>query len=136
MIFTTIVVSLPALVNVGSLLTLLLFFYSVLGVFLFSDVMISPPLNNHANFSNFAYAFITLLRISTGDAWHEILFGIGREKSILFQCRNEGFKYSEYAANNHQTYSCGGYYIAFPYIFTYLILVQQIFLNLFIAIIL
>jgi len=38
MIFTTIVVSLPALINVGSLLLLLLFFYSVLGVFLFAEV--------------------------------------------------------------------------------------------------
>ena len=48
--FTTLVVTLPALINVGGLLLLLIFLYSVLGVFLFAEVKIQAPLHDYANF--------------------------------------------------------------------------------------
>lgn len=48
--FTTLVVTLPALVNVGGLLLLLIFLYSILGVSLFAEVKMQAPLHSHANF--------------------------------------------------------------------------------------
>jgi hypothetical protein len=49
-IFNTMLISIPALGNVGSLLFLLLLLYSVLGVFFFSKVKLQDALSFHANF--------------------------------------------------------------------------------------
>lgn len=38
LVFNTFIVTLPAMVNVGGLLVLLLYLYSVIGVFLFAEV--------------------------------------------------------------------------------------------------
>ena len=58
--------TLPALANVGSLLMLFLFMYAVLGVYLFADVKINPPLNDHINFQDVNSALLTLLE---SDNW-------------------------------------------------------------------
>lgn len=49
-LFETLVVTLPALTNIGGLLLLFLYIYSVLGVFLFADVKLQSDLDIHANF--------------------------------------------------------------------------------------
>jgi hypothetical protein len=46
----TFMVSLPALVNIGSLLVLINLIYSILGVYLFADIKLNNELNEHANF--------------------------------------------------------------------------------------
>jgi hypothetical protein len=84
--FNTFLVTLPALVNVGSLLLLFLFLFSILGNNLFAKIKIAPPLNNRVNFQNFGFAFITLFRISTGEAWNEIMAATTRTYEINFQC--------------------------------------------------
>lgn len=67
--FNTFIVTLPALVNVGGLLLLLLYLYSVLGVFLFAEVKRNGMMNDVINFESFFNAFITLFIIATGDSW-------------------------------------------------------------------
>lgn len=49
-IFQTFVITIPSLANVGGLLFLLLYLYSVLGVYLFAPVKLQPVLNIHTNF--------------------------------------------------------------------------------------
>ena len=49
-LFYTFIGAIPQLTNVGGLLFLLLFLYSVLGVFLFAEVQLQDSLNIHANF--------------------------------------------------------------------------------------
>ena len=49
-LFATLVSSLPSLVNVGTLLLLLLFIYSVAGMAMFSGVKKQNYINEHANF--------------------------------------------------------------------------------------
>lgn len=44
-IFETLIVTIPALTNIGGLLLLFLYIYSVLGVFLFAEVMLQDNLN-------------------------------------------------------------------------------------------
>lgn len=46
----TFMVSLPALVNIGTLLILVNVIYSILGVYLFGDIKLNTELNEHANF--------------------------------------------------------------------------------------
>lgn len=92
-IFETLIVTLPALTNVGGLLLLFLYMYSVLGVFLFSEVQLQENLNTHANFQSFGVAFLTLLRCSTGEAWDSIMMDTVRSKTIIFQCNENDFDY-------------------------------------------
>ena len=61
--------AIPELANVGALLFLFLFLFSVLGVFLFSGVKLQNELNVHANFQNFGTALLTLFRVVTGENW-------------------------------------------------------------------
>ncbi len=89
MIFNTFIVTLPALANVGGLLSLLLYMFSIQAIYLFAKVKIAPPIHENANFSNFGNAIMTLLRISTGEMWHEVMYAVVRENSLTFQCIDE-----------------------------------------------
>ena len=73
------------------------------------------------------------MRSATGEAWDSIMIDMTRQRSILFQCVDEQ-EYSDLVANNFETNKCGNGY-AIAYFFTFIILVCQIFLSLFIAII-
>ena len=61
--------SLPSLFNVGSLLALILFIYAVAGVSLFGLVVHNGVLTEHANFSTWPLAMLTLVRLATGEEW-------------------------------------------------------------------
>jgi len=83
-IFETFIITIPALVNVGGLLLLFLYLYSVLGVSLFADVKLQNTLNENANFQNFFNSFLTLFRASTGEAWNSIMHDLSRGRGPLF----------------------------------------------------
>jgi hypothetical protein len=85
-IFNTFIAALTDLVNVGSLLLLFLVVYAELGVYLFAKVKLQIALNQHANFQSFGFAMLTLFRMTTGEAWNEIMWDCRRPRSILFQC--------------------------------------------------
>jgi len=78
-IFMAGLLSIPKLGNVILVLLLLLFLYSVLGVSLFSMVKSGETLNEYGNFKNFYYAFITLFRATTGEAWNEIMHDLSKD---------------------------------------------------------
>lgn len=74
----TLYLSLPALLNVGTLLFLLLFVYAVLGVYLFAvpaDGEYPTGLGRHANFDDWGSAMLVLLRTMTGEDWQVLMFG-------------------------------------------------------------
>ena len=60
-LFTTMLVSLPALVNIGMLLVLVVFMFAVAGMQLFGHTMYTEVINHSANFESFATAFVTLV---------------------------------------------------------------------------
>jgi len=72
-IFMALVLSLPKLGNVLGILLLLLTLFSILGVSLFAVARPLDVLNNHGNFRHFGWAFITLFRAVTGEAWNSIM---------------------------------------------------------------
>ena len=65
----TMVLSLPSLVNVCSLLALLMFMFSVLGVQLFTYVKWQSNVTETSNFVTFGNAFLLLFQCLTGDGW-------------------------------------------------------------------
>lgn len=73
MIFNTFVLTLPALANIGSLLMLGLFIFSIIAMNNFAYLKDGNEIDNNANFRNFANSFFTLLRVSTGENWDGIL---------------------------------------------------------------
>ena len=48
--FTTFILTLPAVANIGALILLFLYIYTILGVQLFAKVKVNGVLNNYANF--------------------------------------------------------------------------------------
>merc|ERR1719482_1565780 len=82
-LFTALILSIPKLLNVGIVLCLLLFLYSVLGVALFGKVKYYREHNEHANFRNFLNAFVTLSRSMTGEAWNEIMHDLSKNKEFF-----------------------------------------------------
>merc|ERR1719389_1134425 len=82
-LFTALILSIPKLLNVGIVLCLLLFLYSVLGVALFGKVTYYREHNEHANFRNFLNAFVTLSRSMTGEAWNEIMHDLSKDKEFF-----------------------------------------------------
>jgi hypothetical protein len=72
----TLIYSLPALGNVGTLMVLFFFIYGIMAMNLFGQVKYtegSPYLSAHANFSTFPLALLTLFRMITGENWNGIL---------------------------------------------------------------
>jgi hypothetical protein len=69
----TLVFSLPALFNVGSVLFLFFFIYAVMGMNLFGFVRAGEVLGRHAHFRNFPDAMATLFRSATGERWNGIM---------------------------------------------------------------
>lgn len=60
--------SVPSLINVGALLFLLYFVYSVAGMSLFGKLNRGEFVNDYANFETFYNSMITLFRASTGES--------------------------------------------------------------------
>jgi len=72
-LFQTLVYSLPALVNVGSVLFLFFFIFAVMGMNLFGYVKIQENVTRHANFRNFPNALMVLFRMATGESWNALM---------------------------------------------------------------
>jgi hypothetical protein len=70
MIFNTFVITITSLSNIGALLMLITFMYSVLGMILLGQIKINGLMNAYMNFENFWNAFITLFTVITGDSWN------------------------------------------------------------------
>jgi hypothetical protein len=77
--FTALLLSLPKLINVGGILFLFFFLFSVLGVQLFGKIKFHGPHGFYANFRDPGRAFLTLLRSVTGEGWNEIMHALARD---------------------------------------------------------
>ncbi|CAD7923850.1 unnamed protein product [Amoebophrya sp. A120] len=149
-VFTAFVLSIPKLCNVGGLVTLLLFFYTIIGMHLFakvqqfgSNVTISQH-NEYANFRTFWKAFMTLFRCVTGEGWNTLMHNYAADeyfyKSII---EKQCVSYMD-VANNYDYYDkeklltnpieCGTRYSYWFYL-SFVFVVLMLALNLFIAVI-
>ena len=78
----TLLFSLPALFNVGSVLFLFFFIFAVMGMNLFGSVKTQDSLTRHANFEVFGSSLLLLFRSATGETWN----GIMHDCMITKQC--------------------------------------------------
>jgi len=71
-------------VNIGSLLLLLLYLYSILGMQLFGNIMLNGAMNDTLNFKNFSNSFCALCAVATGDGWNNIMGSTLKLRSIMY----------------------------------------------------
>ena len=91
-IFFTLLNSASTLGSLGLLLIILFFMFAIVGRSLFGMAAIGDPmeeLNEHVNFRDFGTSFLLLLRCSTGESWHMIMFDYARSYSPQYQCRED-----------------------------------------------
>jgi len=72
-LFNTIIASVPSLLNVCGLLSILMFVFAVLGMQMFATVPETDDITEHANFRNFWDSLHSLLRYSTGENWNGVM---------------------------------------------------------------
>eukprot|EP01135_Chromosphaera_perkinsii_P008377 Nk52_evm2s1315 gene=Nk52_evmTU2s1315 len=75
-LFVTLMLSLPSLVNIGSLLLLIMFIYSVIGMSLFGEVVFNSGINEMTNFQTFGMSLLSMFRLSTSAGWNDVLDGL------------------------------------------------------------
>eukprot|EP00163_Fabomonas_tropica_P014779 TRINITY_DN2686_c0_g2_i1.p1 TRINITY_DN2686_c0_g2~~TRINITY_DN2686_c0_g2_i1.p1 ORF type:complete len:1526 (-),score=377.56 TRINITY_DN2686_c0_g2_i1:447-4610(-) len=114
----TLIYSIPTLWNVGSICILLFFIYAVAGVSVFGEVRHGEYLNEHANFTHFGLAMLTLFRMATGESWN----------GIMYDCMVQEPDCSEAAGD------CGSRF-AWIYFVSFMTLMFLVMVNLFIAVI-
>jgi len=110
--------------------------FAIIGRSLFGLTQINGPmqeLNEHVNFRDFSTSFLLLLRCSTGESWHMIMFDLARSYSPQYQCREaENF---ESAKEFGGPKACGSALYSYIYFIIFNLLIFQVFINLFVAII-
>ena len=119
-VFNTLILSAPALINVGALLVLLFFVYGIAGMYLFGnlDLTVTQIMDSKQNFNTFYNSFCLLFQCITGENWDLIM----RDCMGNYGCTG-GFE------------TCGNPYIAAIFWVTYTIFGQYFLLNMFIAVI-
>ncbi|XP_055941940.1 sodium channel protein 60E-like [Argiope bruennichi] len=120
------VISLPALFNIGALLFLITFVYAIIGMFLFGHVRLQDSrsgtsgLSEMVNFQTFANSMILLFRLTTSAGWNDIL------DSLMIQPPDCDPNLGD----------CGHPTLAIIYLVTYIIINFMVIINMYIAVIL
>ena len=109
-------VSLPALFNIGLLLVLIMFIYSIMGMNFFMEAPQEAGLDDIFNFDTFLRSFVLLFQMSTSAGWSDVMNG------LISKCSTEG--------------SCGMYTGATVYLLSYLVISYLVVVNMYIAVIL
>lgn len=73
LIFNTFVITLHSLANIGGLLLLFIFMYSILGMMIFGEVKRNGVMDDYLNFETFGNSFVILFVVATGDTWNDIM---------------------------------------------------------------
>ena len=121
----SLVVSLPALFNIGALLFLFIFIYSIVGMSFFGYVKYNGALNEVVNFNTFLNSMMLLFRVMTAAGWNDVL------DSLMIQPPHCDPDFKDLPYGN-----CGNKWIAIVFFCSYIIVVFLILINMYVAVIL
>ena len=119
------VISLPALFNIGTLLFLTLFIYSIIGMTSFGHVKKQGVIDNVINFETFGQSMLVLFRLATSAGWNEVL------DSLMVQPPNCDPNYKGLPNGD-----CGKPLLAVVYMVTFILVTFMVIVNMYIAVIL
>uniref|UniRef100_A0A1I8HQ99 Sodium channel protein n=1 Tax=Macrostomum lignano TaxID=282301 RepID=A0A1I8HQ99_9PLAT len=117
-------VSLPALFNIGLLLFMIMFIYSIVGISFFSHVRHRSGIDEIFNFETFPSGMVVLFQLSTSAGWDSVLDGLINEEEP--DCNPNKKPHSD----------CGNYAIAVVFLISYLVISFLVIINMYIAVIL
>ncbi|XP_058466071.1 sodium channel protein 60E isoform X1 [Malaya genurostris] len=118
------VVSLPALFNIGALLALITFIYAIIGMSLFGHVRQQGALDDMVNFETFGRSMQLLFRLMTSAGWNDVL------ESLMIQPPDCAL------TKDLSNGDCGHPLLAITYFTSFIIISYMIVINMYIAIIL
>lgn len=118
-------VSLPALFNIGALLFLIMFIYAIMGMSLFGYIKREDPISEMTNFETFGNSMLLLFRLITSAGWSDIL---GPLMVTPPDC-DPHFR-------NLPNGDCGNPTMAILFLVSYIIINNMIIINMYIAVIL
>lgn len=124
-LLVALVISLPALFNIGALLFLILFIYAIIGMSNFGYVKKQDALNDIVNFETFGNSMLVLFRLATSAGWNEVLDALMVKPP---QC--------DPYYNNLPNGNCGNTWVAVVYFVTFILITYLIIVNMYIAVIL
>ncbi|XP_063241050.1 sodium channel protein 60E-like [Bacillus rossius redtenbacheri] len=119
------VVSLPALFNIGALLALITFIYAIIGMSVFGHVKQQGALDDMVNFETFGRSMQLLFRLMTSAGWNDVL------ESLMVQPPHCDPHFRRQPNGN-----CGSPLLAITYFTSFIIISYMIVINMYIAIIL
>lgn len=136
-LFKTLMLTLPAVLNILTLLVLLFFIFTIVGNQLFATVALNGANDQHTNLRYFARTFIVLLRFSTGENWNGFMHSVATD---VEGCIKEPEYDSQFCGYNDRfdclpLNGCGNTAI-YGYMLLFNIIIAFVFVNLFIGVIL
>nr|UIX25865.1 voltage-gated sodium channel alpha subunit [Lymnaea stagnalis] len=127
------IISLPAIFNIGALLFLIMYMYAIIGMSSFIHVRVNGVMTEIINFQTFGNSFMLLLRLATSAGWNDIL------EALLISppyCNPNFYTLPDGTMKESVYGDCGTPYLAIPYMVSYIIIVWLIVINMYIAVIL
>ncbi|CAF1388364.1 unnamed protein product [Rotaria sordida] len=120
-------VSVPALFNIGLLLFLIMFIYSIFGMSFFAYVRKSAGITDLLNFETFPNSMIVLFHICTNAGWSDVFQALTNDQPpdcdpTIISPSHKG--------------DCGDKIIATSYLISYVIITSLVVVNMYIAVIL
>ncbi|XP_050730127.1 sodium channel protein 60E-like isoform X4 [Eriocheir sinensis] len=119
------IVSLPALFNIGALLFLITFIYAIIGMAVFGHVQRKGALDDLVNFETFGNSMMLLFRLITSAGWNDVL------DPLMAQPPDCDMEYM-----NQPNGNCGHPVIAIIFFVSFIIINFMIVINMYIAVIL
>jgi uncharacterized membrane protein len=129
-ILDTLAYIIPQITNIMSLIFLLLFIYSALGINLFSTIMYRENYNELNNFRNFYNSIIILMRCATGEDWHLIMDDLASTSSYNDQECEDDQTWKEMQDDGIR--GCGSSF-SMPYFLTFILVISFVAMNLSVA---
>ncbi|PAA93328.1 hypothetical protein BOX15_Mlig005983g2 [Macrostomum lignano] len=126
------VISLPALFNIGALLALIVFIYSIVGMSLWGNVIHNGAINDLVNFETFGRSMVLLFRLITSAGWNDVLDGL----MVKPPSCNSTHIIRNGVAKESSNGNCSIPEVAILYMVTFVFFTRLIVINLYIAIIL
>ena len=120
-------VSMPALINIGLLLFLVMFIFAIFGMSFFMHVKHTNGIDDLFNFETFFQSMISLFQISTSAGWDGVLAGLMNDKPP--DCNAT-------STEDKPNGDCGNSGLAIMYLVAYLIMSFLVVVNMYIAVIL
>jgi hypothetical protein len=139
-VFNLFINSIPGVMNIGILYLILVFFYAILGMTIFSSLKYQVVIGEKWNFKEFIGSIILLIRVTSGEGWNIIMHECARERSGTFYCKyydemsQEELISKSNILNVAANIGCGGM-VAIPYFMSFVVLSSMMFLEFFAVII-